>query len=217
MRTASDGGVNQTRERWFYDLTIENKTFKELTNVDLKYVIFFKQEQLGVKAAATPRQQSGSFSIDDLKPHEKKSFSTNPVELNKSNLVGHWHYESGAKPNAQDTLVELAMRVYQGGQQFAEFANSLDAITGKAGLVCHPERKSRDLLLSPRVWGRVEIARDVSAALDMTERGQSRTHRIRWWDWRCTCIRAASNSPSSRILRRYYGKSWNRGRAGAPL
>jgi hypothetical protein len=123
VRTASDGGVNQTRERWFYDLTIENKTFKELTNVDLKYVIFFKQEQLGVKAAATPRQQSGSFSIDDLKPHEKKSFSTNPVELNKSNLVGHWHYESGAKPNAQDTLVGLAMRVYQGGQQFAEFAN----------------------------------------------------------------------------------------------
>jgi hypothetical protein len=78
---------------------------------------------LGVKAAATPRQQSGSFSIDDLKPHEKKSFSTNPVELNKSNLVGHWHYESDAKPNAQDTLVGLAMRVYQGGQQFAEFAN----------------------------------------------------------------------------------------------
>jgi hypothetical protein len=38
-------------------------------------------------------------------------------------LVGHWHYESGAKPNAQDTLVGLAMRVYQGGQQFAEFAN----------------------------------------------------------------------------------------------
>ena len=123
VRTASDGGVNQTRERWVYDLTIENKTFKELTNVDLKYVIFFKQEQLGVKAAATPRQQSGSFSIDDLKPHEKKSFSTNPVELNKSNLVGHWHYESGAKPNAQDTLVGLAMRVYQGGQQFAEFAS----------------------------------------------------------------------------------------------
>ena len=78
---------------------------------------------MGVKAAATPRQQSGSFSIDDLKPHEKKSFSTNPVELNRSNLVGHWHYESAAKPNAQGTLVGLAVRVYQGGQQFAEFAN----------------------------------------------------------------------------------------------
>ena len=123
VRTASDGGANETKEHWVYDVTIENKTFKELTNLDLKYVIFFTQERLGVKADPTKRQQSGSFSIDSLKSHEKKSFSTNPVELNKSNLVGHWHYESGAKPNAQGTLVGLAVRVYQGGQLFAEFAN----------------------------------------------------------------------------------------------
>jgi hypothetical protein len=123
VKKASDGGANETKEHWVYDVTIENKTFKELANLDLRYVIFFKQEQLGVKATATPRQQSGSFSIDSLKSHEKKSLTTNPVELNKSNLVGNWHYESGAKPNAQDTLVGLAIRVYQGGQQFAEFAN----------------------------------------------------------------------------------------------
>jgi hypothetical protein len=123
VKKASDGGANETKEHWVYDVTIENKTFKELTDLDFKYVVFFTQERLGVKADPTKRQQSGSFSIDSLKSHEKKSFSTNPVELNKSNLVGHWHYESGAKPNAQGTLVGLAVRVYQGGQQFAEFAN----------------------------------------------------------------------------------------------
>jgi hypothetical protein len=105
VKKASDGGANGTEEHWFYDVKIENKTSKELTNLDLKYVIFFTQERLRVKADPTKRQQNGSFSIDSLKPHEKKSFSTNPIELNKSNLVGHWHYESGAKPNAQDTLV----------------------------------------------------------------------------------------------------------------
>jgi hypothetical protein len=78
---------------------------------------------LGLKADPTKRQRNGSFSIDLLKPHEKKSFSTDPVELSKSNLVGHWHYESGAKPNAQGALVGLAVRVYQDGQLFAEFAN----------------------------------------------------------------------------------------------
>ena len=123
VKKASDGGANETKEHWVYDVTIENKTFKELANLDLKYVVFFTQERLGAKTDPTKRQQSDSFSIDSLKSHEKKSFSTNPVEPNKSNLVGHWHYESGAKPNAQDTLVGLAVRVYQGGQQFAEFAN----------------------------------------------------------------------------------------------
>jgi hypothetical protein len=56
VRTASDGGVNQTRERWVYDLTIENKTFRELTNLDLKYVIFSTQERLGLKADPSKRE-----------------------------------------------------------------------------------------------------------------------------------------------------------------
>jgi hypothetical protein len=56
VRTASDGGVNQTRERWVYDLTIENKTFRELTDLDLKYVIFFTQERLGLKADPGKRE-----------------------------------------------------------------------------------------------------------------------------------------------------------------
>jgi len=54
VKKASDGGANETKEHWVYDVTIENRTFKELTNLDLKCVIFFKQEQLGVKAPATP-------------------------------------------------------------------------------------------------------------------------------------------------------------------
>ena len=34
----------------------KNKTFKDLANLDVKYVIFFIQEQLGAKAAPTKRQ-----------------------------------------------------------------------------------------------------------------------------------------------------------------
>lgn len=120
---SGDGGTHETKEHWVYDVTVENKTFKDLANLDVNYVIFFTQEQLGVKAAPTKRQQKGSFSIDLLKAHQKTSFSTKPVELNKSNLVGEWIYRSGAKPNAQDKLVGLGVQVYQGGQLFAEFAN----------------------------------------------------------------------------------------------
>ena len=123
VKKASEGGANTTKEHWVYEVTVENRTFKDLANLDVKYVIFFKQEQLGVKALPTPRQQNGSFSIPALKSHEKKSFTTDAVELKKSNLVGEWHYPSGAKPNAQDTLVGLGVRVYQNGQQFAEYAN----------------------------------------------------------------------------------------------
>ena len=123
VRKASDGGANTTKEHWTYEVTVENKTFKDLANLEVKYAIFFKQEKLGVKAAPTPRHQNGSFTIPAMKSHEKKSFTTDAIELSKANLVGNWIYTSGAKPNAQDTLVGLAVRVYQNGQQFAEYAN----------------------------------------------------------------------------------------------
>jgi hypothetical protein len=47
VKKASDGGANETKERRIYDVTIENKTFKELSNLDLKYVVFFTQERFG--------------------------------------------------------------------------------------------------------------------------------------------------------------------------
>jgi hypothetical protein len=52
---SGDGGVNETKERWVYDVTVENKTFIDLANLEVKYVIFFTQKQLGVKAAPTKR------------------------------------------------------------------------------------------------------------------------------------------------------------------
>ena len=120
---ASDGGANLTREHWAYEITVENKTFHELSGLQAKYVILYTHEQLGVKASATPKRANGTFEIDQLKPHEKKTFTTKPVELEKSNLVGNWIYSSGAKPGAQDALVGVALHLEQGGQQFAEFAN----------------------------------------------------------------------------------------------
>ena len=31
VKKASDGGANETKEHWVYDVTIENRTFKKLT------------------------------------------------------------------------------------------------------------------------------------------------------------------------------------------
>jgi hypothetical protein len=120
---SGEGSFAVTKEHWIYEVTIENRTFKDLADVEVKYVIFFNKEQLGVKAAATPKQQSGTATVGSLKSHEKKSFTTEPVELDKANLVGNYHYPSGAKPGAHDTLTGLGVRVMQAGQQFAEFAN----------------------------------------------------------------------------------------------
>ncbi len=120
---AVGGGTNKTNENWVYDVTIENKTFKELAGVEIKYTIFFKQEKQGTKEAPTQVHQNGTFSIPVLKPHAKQAFTTDSVELRKSNLVGEFHYANGGRIHAEDALAGLAVRIYQNGQLFAEYAN----------------------------------------------------------------------------------------------
>jgi hypothetical protein len=122
-QNSASGSIMRAKERWSYDVTIENKTFKDLSGLEMKYVIFFKQEKLAVKDAATTRRQSGSVTIGLLKPHEKKSVTTNSVELDKTQLVGNYYYPDGGRQKAQDTLGGLWVRVYQNGQQLVEYAN----------------------------------------------------------------------------------------------
>jgi hypothetical protein len=129
VKQASDGGAAITKEHWAYDVSIENKTFQNLNNLQVKYVIFFSQERLGVKAAATAERQPGSFTIPAIGSHQKRTFTTDSVELDKSHLVGNWIYPSGAKPNATGTLNGLWVRVYQNGQLFAEYANPANLTT----------------------------------------------------------------------------------------
>ncbi len=120
---AVGGGTNKTNENWVYDVTIENKTFKELSGVEIKYTVFFKQEKQGSKEAPMQVHQNGTFTLPVLKPHEKQTFTTDSVELRKSNLVGEFHYANGGRIRAEDTLAGLAVRIYQNGQPWAEYAN----------------------------------------------------------------------------------------------
>jgi hypothetical protein len=118
-----------SKEHWNYDVTVENKTFKSLTGIEVKYVIFYKTEELGSKAEPKTERVTGSNAIAELRPHEKKSFNTNSAELNKSHLTGHWYYSGGERIKAEDTLSGAWFRVYQNGQQIGEYANPSTLIT----------------------------------------------------------------------------------------
>lgn len=122
-KNEADNTRTVSKEHWNYEVTVENKTFNPMAAIEVKYIIFFKTEELGSKAPAMQRRQGGSFSIDALKPHDKKTFTTNTVELSKSHLTGNWYYSGGERIKAEDALGGIWVRVYLGGQQLAEYAN----------------------------------------------------------------------------------------------
>src|SRR5437764_11170165 len=81
------GGVMESKEKWGYEFTIENKTFKDFTNLDVKYIVFYRQEQLGTKTAAQTKHKNGSKPVPVVKSHDKVTLNTDAIELKKSHLV----------------------------------------------------------------------------------------------------------------------------------
>jgi hypothetical protein len=128
-KNEADNTRTVSKEHWDYEVSVENKTFKPLAGVEVKYVIFYKTEELGSKAEAKTERAPGIYKMGDLRPHETKSFTTNPVELNKSHLTGHWYFSGGERIKAEDTLAGVWFRVYQNGQQVGEYANPSTLIT----------------------------------------------------------------------------------------
>jgi hypothetical protein len=111
------------KEHWNYEVTVENKTFRPMPAVEVRYMIFYKTEELGSKAPPKQSHETGAFSFETLASHDKKSLTTNTVELKKSHLSGAWYYAGGERVKAEDTLAGVWVRVYQAGQQVGEYAN----------------------------------------------------------------------------------------------
>lgn len=131
-RTGTGSGTD-TVEHWVYDITIENKTFKELTDLQVTYNAFYKHERFGSTSKDAPeaKRKTGTIALPSIKPHEKKVLTTDQLELTKHYLTGGWYFSNGGKIAANDALDGLWVRVMQGGQLFAEYANPSTLIKEK--------------------------------------------------------------------------------------
>ncbi len=120
---AGEGGKAVTKQDWAYDITVENKTFHDLSNVEVKYIIFFSKQQLGKKGAPEAKRRTGSAMLPLVRSREKKVVTTESVQLTKASLVGDYYFIDGAKIKVEDALTGIWLRLYQNGQQLAEYAN----------------------------------------------------------------------------------------------
>lgn len=114
-------------DAWGYTVSVENQSFKALQNLDVKYVIFYKHEELGVKGPAHKETKSGDYTLTSVDSLGKTSFDTDSVKLTRASLVGsslggYTYFANGAKPTAEDSLVGIWIRVYKDGNLFAEYA-----------------------------------------------------------------------------------------------
>lgn len=128
--TAQKSDEVSKTQKWGYSITVENKTFKPLDDLEVKYIIFYRHEYLGIKGPPQKKQASGSYTIKEVASNDKVTFDTDPVELTKASLLGpvggYSYFTNGAKPSAEDSLTGIWIRIYQNGNLFTEFAKPSD-------------------------------------------------------------------------------------------
>jgi len=107
-------------ERWGYTVTVENQGFKKFENLDIKYVVYFKHQELGIKGPPRKKTSGGTYKLETLGTFDKKSFDTSAVTLNFASLGDAYFFTNGAKINVKDALEGLWVRVYAGDNLISE-------------------------------------------------------------------------------------------------
>ena len=122
----NSGDETVSNEHWAYNVTLENRCFRDVQNLEIKYIIFMKQDIPGEKTVIghiTLKRKEGSTRIAAFKNNDKFSFTTESMEIRGTQLSGGYFWASGASPYSKDALKGLWLRVYAEGKQVAEYVN----------------------------------------------------------------------------------------------
>jgi hypothetical protein len=113
---------------WSYKVTIENRSFKDLPGIEVKYIVFVKHETYGgADHARVIERKAGSKTVDVLKNAAKWTFNTDALEMHKllMSLTESVHNTTKtlAPTNVKqkDSLNGIWLRIYQNGAQIGEY------------------------------------------------------------------------------------------------
>jgi len=119
-----------SNEKWCYTVTIQNQSFKDISGVDIKYIVYYKVEQEGSKVTKE-KHQDGSATAAVLQNNGNFVFDTDPIQLVRSQLEGGFYYPNGGRVRARDSITGIWIRLYQGGTMIGEYADPPSLTTGK--------------------------------------------------------------------------------------
>ena len=106
-----------------YTVTVKSKSFKPLSNLEVRYLIFFENSQLGTTEGASERVEKGREQIASLEANRSHIFETNPIKLESAALNAGYSYSDGSASQARDKVNGIWIRVYSDGKMIGEYAN----------------------------------------------------------------------------------------------
>lgn len=107
-----------------YSVKVTSSSFKELTNVTVRYNIFYQVAELGSKGEPDIKRSTGSHTIPTLLTNKPVEFETDPIKLEKASLDPGWYFGNGASSSTQDKVVGVWLKAFDStGKQIGEYTN----------------------------------------------------------------------------------------------
>jgi hypothetical protein len=123
-KNRSKGNTNVESKDIAYSVKVTSSSFKELTNVAVKYNIFYQVAELGGKGDPDIKISVGSNTIPSLLTNKPVDFETEPIKLAKASLDPGWYFVNGASASTQDKVVGVWLRAFDStGKQIGEYMN----------------------------------------------------------------------------------------------
>jgi hypothetical protein len=123
VKNDPDGpGTTARKKEQIYQITVTNSSFKEVPEMELKYIIFLEREKLGSKAASIERV-TGAAPLKALKVREKQTVETKDFALASESLAPGWIFENGGKVRTRESVKGIWVRLYRDGQLVNELVS----------------------------------------------------------------------------------------------
>ena len=119
-----DGDTRVSKKEILYNITLQSKTFKDLSRLDVKYMIFYYDASFGSTEKVEEKSKSGSEKVAFLKGNSSFTFKTDPIVLTTEQLDGNVYWANGASGKSKDRVSGIWVRVYNDqGEIVEEYAN----------------------------------------------------------------------------------------------
>lgn len=119
----ADGNKTVITKEIVYNVTVQNKRFKVMPEIQVKYMIFLEMSQAGSSEKAVASSHRGSQTLTNLASNASVSFETKPFALTTVDMDAGWYYETGAGNRARDKVNGIWIRAYSEGKIIGEYAN----------------------------------------------------------------------------------------------
>ncbi len=122
-RGRESGNMTVTTREVRYRIDVKSRAFKPVENVEIKYNVYYEDNQAGSREPGALQAKKGSQKFDKIDANRAVSVSTDPFELTTQQLDGNWVWTSGASNKSSDRVVGIWVRILVNGELKQEYCN----------------------------------------------------------------------------------------------